>query len=609
MFMTVIFARIATAIPYLLWIMATWQFAHAGIHMDTARDWTQAARIASGDAYPLAGPGIAHAFHLGPIWFYVLALPLWLGLGFSGVGVWTAFLSGSQYLFAFWLGKRFAPARAEANTCGAVFALSLTLPNWSAVHMGGTTHTIMAAPMLLAALFACVRFWDAPSAARAFVAGVTCSLAVHGHPTTGLVFVLLLGLIAAKRAIPAAQKWQYCALSVVGFCVLFVPLLFAQFLQNNGGAHLNSGTVTAYVGAQSWLKNLQSAPQVLFASVVDTVGVQYAMLGDDAWLPRVSIFVWFAAAALALRGWAKARAWGSPIVWIAIGLSVASVVGAAWSRPFVTFYMLVPITVLLPLMFAYGWGVAPPRLLALVAFVLIALQAAWAWALVVAVKGEGLRMDLTRVVYVGKPSIATPWVLQPNLQQHASNDLVNFLCANKDAAFHGPAVPGLDLAAWPLLHSRCASNSPHITLGGSEPARAHWVGAPCHALASPMRTGSVCWQKVARVVSGQAMTNADTRIHPPRTHAVGAMTRSTQKLMLNRDEVLIVSNHKMEWSRTGAILATTASGQRLTTLGVTPWYRIFQCKTCGTVSEEVDLIVESNAHEAIDVVVVSTMAR
>jgi hypothetical protein len=105
------------------------------------------------------------------------------------------------------------------------------------------------------------------------------------------------------------------------------------------------------------------------------------------------------------------------------------------------------------------------------------------------------------------------------------------------------------------------------------------------------------------------MTNADTRIHPPRQHTDAAITRSKQKLMLSSNEVLLVTNHKMEWSRSGAILATTASGQRLSTLDVTPWYRILQCNTCGAVSEDIELIFETNALDAMDVVVVSTMPR
>jgi hypothetical protein len=586
-----------------------WQFAHSGVHMDTARDWTQAARIATGEAFPLAGPGIAHAFHLGPIWFYVLALPLIAGLGFSGVGVWTAFLFGSQFLFAFWLGKRFAPPAKNKNTCGALFSLSLTLPNWSAVHMGGTTHTLMAAPMLLAALWACVRCWDAPSRLRALVAGVACGLAVHGHPTTGLVFALLIGLLFFKNTIPAAQKWRFFAISLLGFCALFVPMGLGYFLQNESGAHLNAATATAYVGAQSWLKNVYSAPQVLLASVVDAVGVQYALLGEEAWLPRVSIFGWFAAAALALRGWVKAHAWRSAPVWIAVALSLASLTGAALSRSFVTFYMLVPITVLLPLLFAYGWSVAHKQVAALLAFALLGLHSAWAWSLVEAVKGEGLRMNLARVVFVGKPSSATPWAIQPNLQQSASNELATFLCANANAAFHGPVVPGLDLAAFALTRMKCAPQILGINLGGDDAKRPHWVGVPCHALASATRSGSVCWHRAARIIRSIAMTNADTRIHPPRKHATAAMAPLKQKLALSADEVLIVTNHKMEWSRTGTITATTASGQRLTTLDVTPWYRIFVCKTCGAVSEEIELILEANAHEALDVVVLSTMPR
>ena len=56
----------------LIWVAAS-QFIPATV--DSVRYIYQANAIATGTAFPLTGPQLAHTVHLGPLWFYILAVP------------------------------------------------------------------------------------------------------------------------------------------------------------------------------------------------------------------------------------------------------------------------------------------------------------------------------------------------------------------------------------------------------------------------------------------------------------------------------------------------------------------------------------------------------
>ena len=47
-------------------------------HLDLARDIGIALGIVDLERWPLSGPPLNGTLHLGPVWYYVLALPLWL---------------------------------------------------------------------------------------------------------------------------------------------------------------------------------------------------------------------------------------------------------------------------------------------------------------------------------------------------------------------------------------------------------------------------------------------------------------------------------------------------------------------------------------------------
>src|SRR2546427_422635 len=54
---------------------------------DTADELLRAYEIRHGIAYPLEGPFLGGAFHFGPMWFYLTALPLWISHDWLAVAI------------------------------------------------------------------------------------------------------------------------------------------------------------------------------------------------------------------------------------------------------------------------------------------------------------------------------------------------------------------------------------------------------------------------------------------------------------------------------------------------------------------------------------------
>ena len=71
---------------------------------DFWRDMYWATTIASGERFPLAGPPINNLIELGPWWFYLLALPLWLTHRIAAASAFMHLLSALKYVLAWRLG-------------------------------------------------------------------------------------------------------------------------------------------------------------------------------------------------------------------------------------------------------------------------------------------------------------------------------------------------------------------------------------------------------------------------------------------------------------------------------------------------------------------------
>src|SRR5438270_12987844 len=82
----------AIAISLALMSMYIASSAFSAAIQDTARDVYYAYSIRHGLWYPLEGPVLGGAVHLGPAWFYLMALPLWVHDSWLSVALFAAFL-------------------------------------------------------------------------------------------------------------------------------------------------------------------------------------------------------------------------------------------------------------------------------------------------------------------------------------------------------------------------------------------------------------------------------------------------------------------------------------------------------------------------------------
>src|ERR1043165_1290237 len=68
---------------------------------DTARDVAEAYAIRHLQAFPLHGPLLAGTLHLGPIWFYLLAIPLVVHESWLSVAFFATAIGGLQFPLAY----------------------------------------------------------------------------------------------------------------------------------------------------------------------------------------------------------------------------------------------------------------------------------------------------------------------------------------------------------------------------------------------------------------------------------------------------------------------------------------------------------------------------
>src|SRR5258705_8993078 len=122
---------IAAAMIGSLWLVYAAGYAWSVGVPDTARDIFMAYRIRHGLEYPLEGPvlGIPHAIHFGPVWFYLLALPLWIRDSWLSLVLFEGFLCGLKFPLAYHCGRKLL-----GREFGLLWAAALLLPGWSSME-------------------------------------------------------------------------------------------------------------------------------------------------------------------------------------------------------------------------------------------------------------------------------------------------------------------------------------------------------------------------------------------------------------------------------------------------------------------------------------------
>ncbi len=199
----------------------------SGALLDQARDIYFANQIATGVAYPLGGPPINGVFQLGPLWFYVCAIPLFFGGGYASVAVFVAILSALKVPLAFYAGYLLNGFRF-----GWLMAFAVLTTGWAWISMRFLTHPALVEASLWGLLCVIIMWWrsrsvqDARNTAFSGLVGLVSGIAFHAHPTTlmfGFFACALVFFESAKR-----KNWRAVAALLSGGVLLFLPYFCEQ---------------------------------------------------------------------------------------------------------------------------------------------------------------------------------------------------------------------------------------------------------------------------------------------------------------------------------------------------------------------------------------------
>jgi hypothetical protein len=170
-------------------------------HLDLARDIAYGLGISRGTAFPVEGPVLASAIHAGPIWFYLLSLPLLVSPTWLAVSLFIGVVASLKFPLAYVLGSRLADRQT-----GVLWALLLLFPGWMTLESVLQNHASLVATCTLAFLIALTAYARTGSRLLVAAAALLFSLALHAHPSTIGLGLLLAAALAyrAWRSPPAA---------------------------------------------------------------------------------------------------------------------------------------------------------------------------------------------------------------------------------------------------------------------------------------------------------------------------------------------------------------------------------------------------------------------
>lgn len=229
-------------------------FAFATLVIDSGRDLANAFAVGHGGPYPLYGPSLFGRWQLGPVWFWVLALPLRLFGSVTAAALFIGALAAAKIPLAYLLGKRMLDAQL-----GLLAALVIALPGWSSVGTLAIAHTSVVESAMLATFWLALVAWQERRAGFAAAACLMLTLALHAHPTA-LIAAPAVAL-ALWRAVLAPRRWGWLMAGIALFVLPFLPALLAEM--RSGWPQASASL--AYLGETDVGTRLAHLPQVTFA--------------------------------------------------------------------------------------------------------------------------------------------------------------------------------------------------------------------------------------------------------------------------------------------------------------------------------------------------------
>jgi hypothetical protein len=572
---------------------------------DTTRDVAQALAIRQFDAFPLHGPMFASSLHLGPLWFYVLALPLFVHQSWLAVALFVPALAALQFPLAYAAGRRLADGRL-----GLLWCALLALPGWGSFELVGFAHTNVAPACTMLVLYTLVRLAQDRRPVWLMWAAGAMALAVHAHPSTAaLMPVVAVVAVASLRDIGILARWGAAALLIA--IVPFAPLALEHVVAPSGLLR-QSGD---YVEGMVRVANLANLPALVYGVLVR--GPHVVAAAFFAWLPGAGAIVSIATLAIELAaavGLVVAVARRSALAIAALSIATVVAVAIAWMRPVTPFYMTYAL--LPPLAAAGAVGLhalcaqAGRHGAAAVAGIVLALHAATVGAIARTIVSGQVAMPVASRLDIKQDDPSAP-LAEPWFPAYAVDASGALLCARRDAVvLHGTYAFLEDMYLGLDHRLRCGARDIRV-LGATPAGAAHLI-----AIARPLWTalgaqpstvlGGMGVAPVVRVLgpaNGYAV--ADGSVYPPHRIMAGAVNRSVLEAGIPAAEAVVVSQPYAPWMP-APTLQVTVNGQPVAPIARDAVSAVYVCRECGAGTTAAWRIeIEAVAPERIDVVTIA----
>jgi hypothetical protein len=575
---------------------------------DTTRDVAAALAIRDLGVLPLHGPLLAGTSHLGPLWFYLLSLPLLLARSWLGVAVFVSIIGSLQFPLAYAAGRRLIDRRF-----GLLWCALLALPGWGSFQLVGFSHTNMVPTCSMLVLYALVRLAQERRPRWLVVATAAFSLALHAHPTT-IVLAPMIAIVAllVMPSFGALLRWG--ALAVLIALLPFAPLL----VDRTAAAAPLPAQVADYVGSTMHASNLLGTGALLWAMLARGPRiVADAFVAVAPGVPAAAVVAVLALQLAALAGLLfAARKQPLPV---AAALLATVVVTAliAWLRPATPFYMtyaLLPFLAALGALGLYGLcaGLQERRsaLLAGIVSLALLLHAAFAVGIAATIASGDVTLDVASRLDV-KQDDATPALAEPWLPAHAVDASGALLCRQQGPIVLHGAYAYLEHVYLGLDHRlRCGILDVH--LAGIEPAAGiHLVGIARPAWRAlgwtpPITLGGIGVTHAAEVLwPTRGLPPPDGSVYPPPAIAPLPMRTVAIDAALQGDRALVVAQPYVPWMIPPRV-EVTANGVARAPLARDVAAAVYACRECvGTAAVAWRISIASSAPERIDIVTIA----
>ncbi len=522
--------RADIAVLAVLWLAYLWPFAEALPFIDGVRDLQIALDIARGEAFPLVGPVFGNRFHLGPVFHYLLALPLLFGLPLSTLPIFLGALAGAKFALAYGFGREWIDRRY-----GLLFAAALALPGWSGLDFLNTTTPMLVPVLLLASCWCALRFVRAGRGSALLGCALSASLALHAHPAAAAVAVVPVFL--CLQQLVRERRWGLAAAAVGVALLPLLPALLAVVQSGSGAVLSQAPTVTVPGSGHSlggWIDAVRGFALGGPLTTLRTLGS--ADCGAAlAWITLTASLSGLAM--LAARATHDRRARGLGVLLLGVGIVVFA------ARSNTPWYFVQALTLAHAAALAYGWHYWQ---VGARAWVSVAIALAWAQAALVQThlaRGEGNfasieLMDVRRANGERGPDLP-PWISIRHWQA-----LADLLCADptRMLALHAALARAVDDQGGLAARAHC--NVGHVRLGGA--GARHLVGLP-RAVWSQLqwspefKVGSIGVFTPTTVVTSASHAIADPQRYPLRAALAGEEVAEALAFETSGDALLVVS--------------------------------------------------------------------